>query len=128
MAVIRVRIGEDAQVISVTNAPSRIKDEVRAARTFRDAVGIVERRLPSPSPTIEFERWQALNVIDRSTHLTADQKATAGASIRSATEFDKIVFDGPHPLPEGGQVLDQPAAQEGAPPPKKPLVIVFLDP
>lgn len=128
MPVIIVKFGDDAQVIAVTDRAKGIKREVKDATTFRDAVGIVERRLPSPSPTIEFERYQARKAIDSTTHLTPAQKSAAQSLIANATESDKIVFDGPYPLSDGGGLLDQGGAKDGGEPPRPPLVIVFLDP
>lgn len=128
MAVYTIKVGTDAQVIAVTNVYPGLRAEVRSATTTRDAIGIIERRLPSPSPTIEFERALALRAIDATTHLTPTQKATARAQILAADEADKIVFDGPYPLPDRAEQLDQDAVRDGAPPKKKPLVIVFIDP
>lgn len=128
MAVITIKIGTDSKAVDVTDKNVGIVREAKDAQTFRDFAMIVEKRLPSPSPTIELEKSLALDAIDKSPHFTAEQKAQFSERIRNATEADKIVFLGPFPVPAAQDQVKRSKAQEGAPPPKKSLVVVFIDP
>lgn len=124
-----IKVGEDMTAVDVQIGREPLMREIRQVRSFREAIAIIERRLPQASPTIEFpDRFGARRFIADSPHISEERKRQLLDKLESLGEFDRIIFDAlPYPVPnkdgniQGGQVSD-------VPPPLRPLTIVFVDP